>query len=49
MKLQMVYTWDMKGLEQVEKMVKVNVLCIVEQDHQRAVFVVDHSRKFKEI
>ena len=27
----------------------MNVLCIIDQDHERSVIVVDHSRKFKDI
>ena len=28
---------------------KVNVLCIVDQNHERSVFVLDHFRNFKDI
>ena len=28
---------------------KVNVLCIVAQNHERSVFVLDHFRDFEEI
>ena len=29
----MVYACNMKGLEEVEKLAEMNVLCIVDQDH----------------
>ena len=42
----MVYTCNMKELEEIEKM---GVLYIVDQDHQRSMIVVDHFMKFKRI
>ena len=50
--LWMVYACSMKGLEEVEKLgrlVEMNVLCIVDQDHQWWVIAVDHTSKFKVI
>ena len=44
----MVYASKKKGLEEVEKLgrlVDMNVLCIVDQDHQWWVIAVDHTSK----
>ena len=45
----MAYICNVKGLEEVEKMNswKMNVLCIVNQDHRRSIIAVDHSSKIK--
>ena len=50
--LWMVYTCNLKELGEVEKLgrlVEMNVLCIVDQDHQWWVIAVDHTSKFKVI
>ena len=48
----MVYACNVEGLEKVEKLgslVEMNVLCIVDQDHQWWVIAVDHTSKFEVI
>ena len=45
----MACTCKVQGLEEVEKMYRVNVLCIVDSHHQRCAIVVDHFIKFKGI
>ena len=50
--LWMVYACNVKGLDEVEKLgrlVEMNVLCIVDHDHQWWVIVVDHTSKFEVI
>ena len=47
--LWMAYTRNVKGFKKVTKIWKMNVLCIVGQNHQRWAIVVDHSSKFKAI
>ena len=36
-----------KALESTKDGKKVNVLCIVDQNHERSVVVLDHFRNFK--
>ena len=44
------YTWNMKGLKEVERLgLEINVLCLVDQDHQKWVIAVDYNNKFKAI
>ena len=48
----MVCACNVKGLDEVEKLgrlVEMNVLCIVDHDHQWWVIVVDHTSKFEVI
>ena len=48
----MVYACKKKGLEEVEnlgRLVEMNVLCIVDQGHQWWVIAVDHTSKFEVI
>ena len=50
--LWMVYACNVKGLDEVEKLgrvVKMNVLCIIDQYHQWWVIAVDHNSKFEVI
>ena len=51
MSLWIVYTCSIKRLEGVEKMGRrwMDVVCVIDQDHQRSAIVVDHFRKFKGI
>ena len=43
----MVYTCNVKGLEEVEKLGRKECTWIVDQDHKRWEIAVDHTSKFK--
>ena len=45
----MVHTCNMKSSGKDENGKKVNVLCIVDQNHERSVVVLDYFRNFKGI
>ena len=46
----MAYMCKVIGIREVENVGrKVNLLCLVDQDHQSFTIVVDHFRKFKDI
>ena len=47
--LWMVYTCSVKRWRKLKSLVEMNVLCIVEKDHQWWVIAVDHTSKFKVI
>ena len=47
--LWMVYTCSVKGWRKLKSWVEMNVLCIVDKDHQWWVIAVDHTSKFKVI
>ena len=49
MNLLMVSLTIRKALESTKDGKKVNVLCIVDRNHERSVVVLDHFRKFKGI
>ena len=49
MNLLMVSLTIRKALESTKDGKKVNVLCIVDQNHERSVVVLDHFRNFKGI
>ena len=38
-----------KGSKKLKRWVEMNVLCIIDEDHQWWVIVVDHTNKFKVI
>ena len=42
-------TCNMKSSGKYERWKKVNVLCIVDRNHERSVVVLDHFRNFKGI
>ena len=49
MNLWQAYTCNMKSSGKCKNGTKVNLICIVDQDHQRSVVVIDYSRKLKGI
>ena len=49
MKLGMIYTCNMESFGKCKRWEKVNILCIVYQNHGRSVVVLDPFRSFKGI